>query len=64
MKEVVIKIITNFQFINLKLFFIHFKFGPMDIKNKKGIKKGTNNLLKNGGPTEIFSLVNTSKKIG
>ena len=36
----------------------------MDIKNKKGIKKGNNNLLKNGGPTEIFSLVNTSKKIG
>ena len=34
------------------------------IKNKNGTKKGIINLLKKGGPTDIFSEVKTSKKIG
>ena len=44
--------------------FIHFNFGPTAINIKNGIKKGINNLLKKGGPTEIFSFDITSRKIG
>jgi hypothetical protein len=36
----------------------------MDINIKKGIKNGIINLLKNGGPTEIFWFATTSRKIG
>ena len=54
----------NFTFINLKLSLIHFKLGPMDIKNKNGINNGTSNSLKKGGPIEIFSFSITSKNIG
>ena len=59
-----INIIINFILFEELSFFIHFKFGPIDINIKNGIKKGIINLLKNGGPTEIFSLDKTSKKIG
>tara|TARA_Y100000588_G_C13622618_1_gene656099 strand:+ start:469 stop:573 length:105 start_codon:yes stop_codon:yes gene_type:complete len=34
------------------------------MKIKNGIKKGINNLLKNGGPTEIFWSDKTSRKMG
>ena len=54
----------NFTFINLKLSLIHFKLGPMDIKNKNGINSGISNSLKKGGPIEIFSFSITSKNIG
>ena len=43
---------------------IHLNFGPIAIANKNGIKKGIINLLKKGGPTEIFSEDITSKNIG
>tara|TARA_B100000035_G_C20658522_1_gene404245 strand:+ start:366 stop:569 length:204 start_codon:yes stop_codon:yes gene_type:complete len=43
---------------------IHFNLGPTIIKNKKGTKNGMISLLKKGGPTDIFSDVKTSKKIG
>ena len=59
-----INIIINLNLFKKLLFLIHFKFGAIDIKIKNGIKKGIINLLKNGGPTEIFSLDKTSKKIG
>ena len=59
-----IKKIINCILFSKILFFIQFKLGPMDIKIKNGIKKGINNLLKNGGPTEIFWSDKTSRKIG
>ena len=59
-----INIIINLNLFENLFFLIHFKFGPTDIKIKNGIKKGIINLLKNGGPTEIFSFDKTSKKIG
>ena len=57
------KIILKY-FIFSKLSLIQFNFGPIDIKIKNTAKKGINNLLKNGGPIEIFSLIKTSKNIG
>ena len=43
---------------------IHFNLGPIAIASIKGIKKGSINLLKNGGPTDIFWDEITSKNIG
>ena len=54
----------KFNLLDNLLFFIHLRFGPIDIKIKNGIKKGIISLLKKGGPTEIFSLDSTSRKIG
>ena len=59
-----INIIINFILSEKLSFFIHFRFGPTDINIKNGIKNGIINLLKNGGPTEIFSFDITSKNIG
>ena len=42
----------------------HFSCGPIAIKIRNGIKKGIINFWKNGGPTDIFSEVTTSKNIG
>ena len=43
---------------------IQLSWGPSAIVNKNTTKKGIINLLKKGGPTDIFSDVITSKKIG
>ncbi len=51
-------------FILLKLSLIQLNLGPIAIKIKKNPKKGIINLLKNGGPIEIFSFIITSKNIG
>ena len=51
----------------LKIFFcdlIQPNFGPIAIKAKNGTTKGIITILKKGGPTEIFTLVSTSRKIG
>ncbi len=53
-----------FVILILKYDFIQFKLGTIAIKIKKKIKKGIINLLKKGGPIEIFSSVITSRKIG
>ena len=52
------------DFILLKLSLIQLSLGPTAIKIKKTPKKGIINLLKNGGPIEIFSFIITSKNIG
>ncbi len=54
--------------IKYNLFFksdlIQFNCGPIAMNIKNGIKKGMMSLWKKGGPTDIFSEVITSKKIG
>ena len=39
-------------------------FGPTAIRIINGITNGIITILKNGGPTEIFSLINKKRKIG
>ena len=43
---------------------IQFNLGPIAITNKNGTKKGIINLLKKGGPTDIFSEDITSRNTG
>ena len=43
---------------------IHLCLGPEAIKNNNGIKNGAKTKLQYGGPTDIFSPVKVSRKIG